>query len=326
MSLYLTVEADHDPLQLFRLESATTLRIGRAQDADILLRDPCVSRFHCTADVHDDHLWIHDTNSLNGTWVCGSRLHNQSHRLEPGGLVRLGSARMTLLDSLKEEDLISRLTREPRWLISHLPTRGNSRKLRLLACAFSRLLLPRMPGIHGQEFVETAEQFADGLVTVEQLEEARRKAAAEQLCLRSGDDAWLATAHLTEPCAREAAQRSLEVVKRFLPDSPVPSMVVRDVLGEFFLPEPVKELAALSEDRTVASVARVIYAERSFTDMPVLADALEEAGCTNGEVLSHCRSGNEHVRGCWVLDALLGSCASSMATPSAVLPVSVQLC
>jgi hypothetical protein len=327
MSLYLAVETSHDPRQLFRLESATTLRIGRRRDADIVLRDSHVSRLHCMADVRDDHVWIHDTGSLNGTWVGGWRLHNQAYRLEPGGLVRLGSARMTLLDSLTDqEDLNSRESRGPRWLMSYLPARGSRRKLLLLACAFSRLLLPRMPGIHGQEFVETAERFADGLVTVEQLEEARRKAAAEQLCLGSGDDAWLATAHLAEFCDREAAQRSLDVVKRFLPDSPVPDVLVRDVLGDFFLPESVKELAALREDRTVAAVAQVIYAARSFADMPVLADALEDAGCTQVEVLSHCRSGSEHVRGCWVLDALLGSRPWSRATPSAVLPVSVQLC
>ena len=41
-------------------------------------------------------------------------------------------------------------------------------------------------------------------------------------------------------------------------------------------------------------------------DFAVLADALEEAGCTNPEILSHCRSSGEHVRGCWVVDLILG--------------------
>ena len=40
--------------------------------------------------------------------------------------------------------------------------------------------------------------------------------------------------------------------------------------------------------------------------MPELADALEEAGCTDVEILSHCREPGEHVRGCWVVDLLLG--------------------
>ena len=40
--------------------------------------------------------------------------------------------------------------------------------------------------------------------------------------------------------------------------------------------------------------------------MPILADALEDAGCTNQDILNHCRGGGEHVRGCWVVDLLLG--------------------
>jgi hypothetical protein len=54
------------------------------------------------------------------------------------------------------------------------------------------------------------------------------------------------------------------------------------------------------------SIARRMYDSRDFSDMPVLADALEEAGCRDAEILGHCRSGGEHVRGCWVVDLLLG--------------------
>jgi hypothetical protein len=49
-----------------------------------------------------------------------------------------------------------------------------------------------------------------------------------------------------------------------------------------------------------------IYDERAFNRMPILADALEEAGCTNKDILDHCRSGGEHVRGCWAVDLILG--------------------
>ena len=54
------------------------------------------------------------------------------------------------------------------------------------------------------------------------------------------------------------------------------------------------------------AVARHIDAGLAFHDLPILADALEDAGCTDGAILSHCRSGLEHVRGCWVIDLLLG--------------------
>jgi hypothetical protein len=49
-----------------------------------------------------------------------------------------------------------------------------------------------------------------------------------------------------------------------------------------------------------------MYDIRDFSDMPILADALEEAGCTNQDILGHCRSGGEHVLGCWVVDLILG--------------------
>jgi hypothetical protein len=46
--------------------------------------------------------------------------------------------------------------------------------------------------------------------------------------------------------------------------------------------------------------------EVRFADMPILADALEEAGCADAAILGHCRGGGEHVRGCWVVDLLTG--------------------
>jgi hypothetical protein len=58
-------------------------------------------------------------------------------------------------------------------------------------------------------------------------------------------------------------------------------------------------------DGVVCRIAKAIYEERRFQDMPVLADALEEAGCSDADLLNHCRQGAPHVRGCWALDFLL---------------------
>jgi hypothetical protein len=55
----------------------------------------------------------------------------------------------------------------------------------------------------------------------------------------------------------------------------------------------------------ILSLAQAIYDERRFADLPVLADALEDAGCAEPRILEHCRR-REHVRGCWLLDALIG--------------------
>ena len=56
----------------------------------------------------------------------------------------------------------------------------------------------------------------------------------------------------------------------------------------------------------VIDVADTIYGERRFSDLPFLADALEEAGSDNGDLLNHARQHGVPVKGCWLLDALLG--------------------
>jgi hypothetical protein len=63
----------------------------------------------------------------------------------------------------------------------------------------------------------------------------------------------------------------------------------------------------------LSRLATAIYEERTLPQgtldrdrLAILADALEEAGCTNEEILSHCRSPNDHVRGCWLIDLILG--------------------
>lgn len=59
-------------------------------------------------------------------------------------------------------------------------------------------------------------------------------------------------------------------------------------------------------DATIPKIARSIYDDRRFDDLPILADALEEAGCSDADILGHCRGPGPHVRGCWVVDLLLG--------------------
>jgi hypothetical protein len=57
---------------------------------------------------------------------------------------------------------------------------------------------------------------------------------------------------------------------------------------------------------TIPRLAQAIYDDRAFDRLPILADALEEAGCTNADILDHCRQPGPHVLGCWVVDLLLG--------------------
>jgi hypothetical protein len=76
---------------------------------------------------------------------------------------------------------------------------------------------------------------------------------------------------------------------------------------------PVVTLDPAWQTPTVLALATATYENRIMpaetlepARLAILADALEDAGCTNADILDHCRQPGEHVRGCWVLDLLSG--------------------
>jgi hypothetical protein len=82
--------------------------------------------------------------------------------------------------------------------------------------------------------------------------------------------------------------------------------LVRELFGD-----PLRVVAFNSaplawRHNTIPKMAQVIYEERTFSGLPILADALEDAGCDNAELLDHCRQPGGHMRGCWALDLLMG--------------------
>ncbi len=83
-------------------------------------------------------------------------------------------------------------------------------------------------------------------------------------------------------------------------------VLIRDIFGNPFRPVAIDPAWLTWRDGTIPLIAQAIYEERRFADMPILADALEEAGCADADILNHCRQPGEHVRGCWVVDLLLG--------------------
>jgi hypothetical protein len=84
--------------------------------------------------------------------------------------------------------------------------------------------------------------------------------------------------------------------------------LLRDIFGNPFAPVVnIKPGWLRWNHGTVEKLARTLLAERAFDQMPVLGDALEEAGCTDPRVLEHCRQNAPHALGCWLLDALLGN-------------------
>jgi hypothetical protein len=84
------------------------------------------------------------------------------------------------------------------------------------------------------------------------------------------------------------------------------AQLLRDLFGNPFRPASMTPAWLTWNHGTVPAIARHIYEDRAFHDLPILADALEDAGCTDAAILGHCRGPGEHVRGCWVVDLLLG--------------------
>jgi hypothetical protein len=82
--------------------------------------------------------------------------------------------------------------------------------------------------------------------------------------------------------------------------------LLRDLVGNPYRPARLKRAWLTWNDGLLPKLARVIYDERAFDRLPILGDALEDAGCTNADLLAHCRESGDHARGCWVVDLLLG--------------------
>jgi hypothetical protein len=107
------------------------------------------------------------------------------------------------------------------------------------------------------------------------------------------------------PVARSAAEALAKVLDwEEARGSQAP--LIRDILGNPFRPITIDPVWTAWNDQTVPRIAQAIYADRTFDHLPILADALEDAGCSDADILAHCRGPGPHVRGCWVVDLLLG--------------------
>jgi hypothetical protein len=167
--------------------------------------------------------------------------------------------------------------------------------------------------------VEVAERFADGQASYEELAEAERGADAARTAARraarqvgtaaaeeAANAAWcaVAAAHGSIADAVEAGRAAAGGN-----EPAAQSRLLHCVFGArpFVEAIPQPDPAWLSwKDGFIVKLAGEVYAQQRFADLPVLADALEEAGCTDMRLLEHCRSGQNHVRGCFVVDLLLG--------------------
>jgi hypothetical protein len=98
----------------------------------------------------------------------------------------------------------------------------------------------------------------------------------------------------------DATRERLTAVRRTMAD------LVRDVLGNPLRRPAIDPAWLLWNHGAARQIAEQIDTSGNFAELPILADALEDAGCCDGELLQHLRGESVHVPGCWALDAVLG--------------------
>lgn len=197
-------------------------------------------------------------------------------------------------------------------------TKNGRRKLRLFGCACCRRVVHLFPDEPWWSLVDLAEALAEGTAdqaevdaALEVAELADREGESDQVGQARGN-LFEAVRKLCRPAAHAAiACSSVGVAFRWLGPGEAAECaeqgnLLRCIFVNPFRP-PVIQPAWLSwNGGAVVALARTIHAERRFDDMPVLADTLQDAGCHEADLLSHCRQPGEHVRGCWVVDLILG--------------------
>jgi hypothetical protein len=209
---------------------------------------------------------------------------------------------------------------DPRRLLLSLRDAGSDRKWRLFACACCRRIWPVIDE-GSREIIEVAERYADGRATAGELEVTARAstavpegAVALAVCYAaySGPHVWeldhvaqsagyaVAAARDANPRQRRAAGEAEELAQ---------ALLLRDLFGN-----PFRSVALDPGWQTpaVLALAQAAYDNRILPAgtleperLAVLADALEESGCTDAAVLTHLRGPGPHVRGCWCVDLLL---------------------
>jgi hypothetical protein len=208
----------------------------------------------------------------------------------------------------------------------------SARKLRLFACACTRRVWPLLMRESARNAVLTAERYADGEVGRGELQSAKvavRKALGATPLGTPWEEALMAALQATTEeigsysaatCARSAAV-ALDAAWRqqfaradLAPDKERMHLgapdecawqcqILRDLVP--YHAAALDPAWLLWEGGQVLSLARTVYEERRWQDLPVLADALEEAGCRDEQILEHCRGPGPHVRGCWLVDQII---------------------
>jgi len=204
----------------------------------------------------------------------------------------------------------------PYAMLEFVCERITDRQSRLFACACCRQIWKFLDEEWMREAVVTMELFADGKVSEDVFEETATQALTKTRQFSDATERYypgygnaFSSVYLTtrlDPCAvRMAYDRAAQLYPGPIGEIEYGPYVIllRDIFGNPFRPVTLNPAWLTPK---VTTLAQRIYNDRAFDRMPELADALQEAGCDNQDVLSHCRGPGPHVKGCWVVDLVLG--------------------
>jgi hypothetical protein len=207
----------------------------------------------------------------------------------------------------------------PMGMVDYLGKAASDRKLNLLAAACFRRIWHLLPGPRSKHTVEVLEQYAEGVSSAQELDAARRECWEDAGLVDNPEGnkhpSEIAIAAVSFDNILDMLMTAAEAtawVKAGTPEAisepeeRAQCGVIREIFGNPLQPIAVDSAWLAWNDGAIRKMALAIYDARAFDRLPLLADALEDAGCTNADILAHCRSGGEHVRGCWVVDLLLG--------------------
>jgi hypothetical protein len=227
---------------------------------------------------------------------------------------------------------------EAEWLVCTDPTpmldflqgKGTVRKWRLCGVASCRRIWHFLPDEESRKAVESTELYADEAITNRQMAIVQsqvmgwrerhhfnptivnqRAAVVGQLAkllARPTMRTKTVRAEMRQVIGAAFRMQALETPpeqrRRYMAERRVEqAALLRDIFGNPFRPVTLNPAWRTSN---VTALAQSIYDEKAFDRLPILADALEDSGCDNQDVLNHCRQPGEHVRGCWVVDLVLG--------------------
>ena len=190
---------------------------------------------------------------------------------------------------------------DPDPMLEYLRSKASDRQLRLFACACARAIWDLLEDERARQAVEAGERYADGLTTEKELAVAEKRAwEAVDACPSEANYSARLTVEISTYDAAVDGARAASLEGGQLKTQ---CGLLREIFGNPFHPVTPDPSWGTPE---VIALARVIYEERAFGRMRELADALQKARCPDPDILAHCGQESDHVRGCWVVDLILG--------------------